>query len=162
MNVTKMIELRDVLVKLDRLHAGDHFTMSVFYGTIEEDFDGNKYFYEPSMTTDALHQAITTVKTTELDDPFKCPAACCLAGWACAINSGEFPLEKKWVPEVDARDILELDADEASHMFYGKWHPDMHWSSEFDLDDITLEDAIKYLDAVIEDHDVFVSDWYER
>jgi hypothetical protein len=75
----------------------------------------------------------------------QCGSACCIGGWAVMLFR-DVQIVNSYHDK--ASEILELSDKEADYMFYGVW-------TETPLFLITKEQAVRYLDAVLESGNVF-------
>lgn len=130
MNVENVTKLRDHLVNLKEMTNSKLFKM-------EE--------YICSANDDSKLGPITPKHLKE----HKCKTAACLAGWSFYLyRNSELSLDdvmstsNTYIISM-ATFWLELEADEAIKWFHGKW-------SRKDLPNITIDDAIKFLNRQLE------------
>lgn len=131
MNLDNIRKLRDHLAELAK------------NPTPEFGFSMENWFAEHSPSECVLHEGF-------------CGTSACLAGHAwLLLGNPDDPHEAYKTDDVysAARDLLGLNSAEATHVFYGHWGFD----SSVPLDELTLEDALKYLNLVLKEDDVFVS-----
>lgn len=87
-------------------------------------------------------------------NPEHCGCAACLGGWAALLNpdfSAKDYMNGRGKVALLSADYLGLTANEAEFMFMGKW------TNKY-LDEITIDDAIDYLEKVIKSDDVFIEE----
>ena len=81
----------------------------------------------------------------EVVEEHACGTAACLAGHAAwlAWTRGDTKKRKGFSPEEVATEWLELEKEEADHLFYGRWSPNSYMS------EIQLDEAITHLKTLI-------------
>lgn len=140
-------KLRDHLVFLRANERSRKFNMSTWLSYLPSDRDLSAV----SVSTDRIGQLRYEAKLLlGLDDivvsPVECGTVACLAGHVALLT--DVP---ERVPVDDwAKSQLGLDGAEAHHMFGGSW-------SENDQYEITIDEAIQYLDLVLVTRNVMVS-----
>lgn len=139
MNINKFKQLRDHLKHLIEIGETTHFNMSTYMG----DAHLNDFGFVELIDIDPSTTELAALANDNL--LAKCDTAACLAGWACILNAGEKPDDYRWDHPRDAAEILGLNADQAYYVFMGHWTP-----NDVCLEDISIEVAVEYLDAVIE------------
>ena len=91
----------------------------------------------------------------------KCGTSACIAGWAVLLWPDLIDLDAEdegWHTcsvSQQAADILDLSRHERDYMFLGDWCRDEDDGSQLPVEEVTLESAIEYLDAVLETGDVY-------
>lgn len=84
-----------------------------------------------------------------------CGTSACLAGHVWLLHHPEYrthaDIEREGIDVCqEATELLDLDYEEANHMFYGAWR--RTWR----MDGVPIHEAIEYLDAVLEAEEVFM------
>lgn len=128
MNIEKVSQLRDHLVRTKHRRTAEGF-----YGFNMELFY-SRYSEDRSVPSQ--------------EDTRYCNTSACFGGHAMVMVGR--PLHK--VTHDDAQHVLGLDAAEADYMFYGEWGagPLTAWNA-------SIDDAIAYLNKVIDEKNVFVT-----